>query len=419
MPSDAILQLQNRTMTRRLLAYFDARPGAPRRGADDDGNPPLAVWPRGDVCGATASWLGTTGPTGGSARSDGGLMLITGIEASVSEFIEWARGAAPVARALSRLYWYQGGIPKDGACEDVTPFAWPAAGSGGHPLPRAADAAALVASLAARVSTSPRPPLRVMAAPRSLQMALLDALEAINWPTSPTAADVCLAAVDAGDGRGVRATLLPRCAILADTTAERERGDAVSRAAAKLTEVVGVLGVSLASVRGAIDVGAAPGGWTAALADAGVTSVVAVDPAALDAGVLSRPAVTHVRALSDAAGTVDAVRAALRASAGVPTADLLLCDANASPGRTVRALRPLTSLLRPGGLAILTLKCAHGGSPYGDGKAFAARLVREKLEPACLDLVTTLWLVANTLAERTMVLVKRGEGETLLMASED
>ena len=152
----------------------------------------------------------------------------------------------------------------------------------------------------------------------------------------------------------------------------------MSRAAAKLTEVVGVLGVRLGGVRGAIDVGAAPGGWTAALADAGVASVVAVDPAALDAGVLAHPAVTHVRALSDAPGTVDAARAALLARAGAPTADLLLCDANASPGRTARALRPLAGLLRPGGLAILTLKCAHGGSPYGDGKAFAARIVREK-----------------------------------------
>ena len=195
-------------MTRRLLAYFDARPGAPRRGADDDGSPPLAVWPRGDVCGATASWLGTTGPAGGSARSDGGLLLLTGIEASVGEFIEWARGAAPVARALSRLYWYQGGIPKDGASDATIPFAWPAAGSGGHALPRAVDAAALVASLAARVGTAPRPPLRVMAAPRSLQLALLDALEAANWPTSPTAAHACLAAVDAR-GRSPRARRPP------------------------------------------------------------------------------------------------------------------------------------------------------------------------------------------------------------------
>lgn len=399
-------------MTRRLLAYFDARPGAPRGDDDGDAGPSLAVWPEGAACGTAASWLGTTGPIRGLARSIGGLLLITGIESNVAEFIAWMRKSAPVARALSRLYWFEGGIPAADS-DAASKFAWPAPGTGGCPLPRAESVDDLAATLLTLHGAAPRPPLRIMAAPRSLQTQIMDKLDSLGWPMHPTAADACLAAVDAGDGRGIRAALVPRTAVLADTTPEKERGDAPSRAAAKLTEAAEVLGVHLGDVTAAIDVGAAPGGWTAVLADAGVRCVVALDPADLGAAVLARPAVTHIRSLSEADGAVDAIRAALVRSTGVETADLLLCDANAAPGQTARALRPVIPLLRPGGLALVTLKCAHAGSPWGDGKALAARVVREKLGPG-LKLVTTLWLMANTLCERTLVLVRPGEGASLL-----
>lgn len=399
MPADAILQLQNHSFTRRLLAYFDARPG---QAGPLDG-PTLAVWPPGDRHGVAAASLGACGPTAkppgphdphtqtrGSHRSAGGLLLVTGIEATADEFKAWVRSTPPLARALSRLYWFEEG----------------------QELPRAASGAGLIDVLMARFPSPPDYAVRVMATPRPLQAQLMDALDGAGWTLAPTSAGAVLTAVDAGDGRGLRAALVPPDSVLNDTTPERARGGAPSRALAKLTEAVAVLGVRLDGVAAAIDVGAAPGGWTAALADAGVGAVVAVDPADMDAAVLARRGVVHVRALSD--GAADAVRAALPDGA---LADLLLCDANAAPKQAARALVPLVPLLRPGGVALFTVKCVNGG--YGDNKAFAARVAREILEPAGLAFRTSLWLVANTLAERTLVLVRRGEGAALLPGVEE
>ena len=59
------------------------------------------------------------------------------------------------------------------------------------------------------------------------------------------------------------------------------KGVAVSRAYYKMREVCARFGGVLPLGGDCIDVGAAPGGWTACLAAAGCRSVVAVDPAAL------------------------------------------------------------------------------------------------------------------------------------------
>ena len=69
------------------------------------------------------------------------------------------------------------------------------------------------------------------------------------------------------------------------STAHRNTGgEAVSRAYYKLREVrarCACVPADLSVVAAAIDVGAAPGGWTACLAKAGVGRVVAVDPGEL------------------------------------------------------------------------------------------------------------------------------------------
>ncbi len=62
----------------------------------------------------------------------------------------------------------------------------------------------------------------------------------------------------------------------------------VSRAEFKLLEALEVFGLSLPAHGRALDLGAAPGGWTRLLLDAGL-SVVAVDPAKLDPRLLSSP----------------------------------------------------------------------------------------------------------------------------------
>ncbi len=70
--------------------------------------------------------------------------------------------------------------------------------------------------------------------------------------------------------------------------------DQVSRAGFKLLEAIEVFQLTLAPGQRAVDLGAAPGGWTHVLAQAGLR-VDAVDPAALDPRVLALPGVRHHR----------------------------------------------------------------------------------------------------------------------------
>jgi 23S rRNA (cytidine2498-2'-O)-methyltransferase len=66
----------------------------------------------------------------------------------------------------------------------------------------------------------------------------------------------------------------------------------ISRAEFKLLEALEVFGVTLPSQGWALDLGAAPGGWTRLLLEAGL-SVVAVDPAKLDSRLASQPRLEH------------------------------------------------------------------------------------------------------------------------------
>ncbi len=68
----------------------------------------------------------------------------------------------------------------------------------------------------------------------------------------------------------------------------------ISRAEFKLLEALEVFGVTLPAQGRALDLGAAPGGWTRLLLDAGLR-VVAVDPATLDPRLAGRPHLEHYR----------------------------------------------------------------------------------------------------------------------------
>jgi 23S rRNA (cytidine2498-2'-O)-methyltransferase len=68
----------------------------------------------------------------------------------------------------------------------------------------------------------------------------------------------------------------------------------ISRAEFKLLEALEVFGVTLPVQGWALDLGAAPGGWTRLLLDAGLR-VVAVDPATLDPRLARRPHLEHYR----------------------------------------------------------------------------------------------------------------------------
>ena len=121
--------------------------------------------------------------------------------------------------------------------------------------------------------------------------------------------------------------------------------DQVSRAGFKLEELL--VGGSLALPAGgtALDLGAAPGGWTRILRRAGL-DVVAVDPGDLDPRLAGDPGVRHVRT------TAHEFLRSNRRSFDVAVNDLRM-DATLSAHLMVDA----AAHLRPGAPAVLTLKC--------------------------------------------------------------
>lgn len=121
----------------------------------------------------------------------------------------------------------------------------------------------------------------------------------------------------------------------------------VSRAEFKLREALAAWDVRLPPAGRALDLGAAPGGWTNVLAQAGL-HVVAVDAAGLAEPVAASPLVTHVRARVEAADP------------GPGTFDLLVDDMNLDPGESAALLCRSARWLAPGAPAVVTLKLSAG-----------------------------------------------------------
>ncbi len=78
-----------------------------------------------------------------------------------------------------------------------------------------------------------------------------------------------------------------------------QTSEQISRAEFKLLEALEVFGVTLPSQGLALDLGAAPGGWTRLLLEAGM-NVVAVDPAKLDARLAGQAHLEHYRGYAEA-----------------------------------------------------------------------------------------------------------------------
>lgn len=152
----------------------------------------------------------------------------------------------------------------------------------------------------------------------------------------------------------------------------------------------------------AVDVGAAPGGWSQQLAAAGARLVVSIDPAELDPAVAALPNLVHLQCKCDQAVSSGRLAAAL-AAGGCAAIDYLVCDVNAHPGDAYGMLEPVLPLLGPGGVLILTLK-TFGRGKHKDG--FGAELAA-KLAPAGFAPGSLLWLLNNTPCERTYVACKR------------
>ena len=117
----------------------------------------------------------------------------------------------------------------------------------------------------------------------------------------------------------------------------------VSRAQHKLEEAIDTFRIPVGRSTRVLDLGAAPGGWTALLLEAGAT-VVAVDPGALSPAVAAHPRVSHLRC------RIEEVSLTCRPF-GLIVNDMSL-DPTESAALMCRAARTLES----GGHAVMTIK---------------------------------------------------------------
>ncbi len=124
----------------------------------------------------------------------------------------------------------------------------------------------------------------------------------------------------------------------------KREDEQVSRAEFKLLEALEAFAVPLPDKGRALDLGAAPGGWTRVLRGHGL-AVTAVDPAALDPRVARDPGVTHYR------GTAQQYF-----GHGAGHFDMLVNDMKMDTEASAALTAEAAKCLAPGGRAILTLK---------------------------------------------------------------
>jgi len=125
----------------------------------------------------------------------------------------------------------------------------------------------------------------------------------------------------------------------------REDGQ-ISRAKFKLLEAERVFGLRLDRHERALDIGAAPGGWTSLLLERGL-DVTAVDPANLHPSLVGHPRVTWIK------------RNAGDVSFAPGTFDLLVCDMSWDPATMAKLVLRLAPSLKAGAEAIVTVKLLH------------------------------------------------------------
>jgi 23S rRNA (cytidine2498-2'-O)-methyltransferase len=123
-----------------------------------------------------------------------------------------------------------------------------------------------------------------------------------------------------------------------------KRQGQVSRAEFKLEELFGVLPLALPATGAALDLGAAPGGWTRILRLRGL-QVWAIDPGELDPRVAADPGVHHVRTTAGEFFRSTAL-----------DFDLAVNDMRMDAELSCRVMRDAAVRLRPGAVAVVTLK---------------------------------------------------------------
>lgn len=131
--------------------------------------------------------------------------------------------------------------------------------------------------------------------------------------------------------------------IVADHTRLRSTAPTVvSRAEHKLAEAMAAFNVTWPAKGTALDLGAAPGGWSHLLAERGLL-VYAVDPGELHPAVATHPRVVHLRHRAETLKLPGQV-------------DLIVNDTNLDPLDSATLMSDVAHLLRPDAYAVMTIK---------------------------------------------------------------
>lgn len=168
----------------------------------------------------------------------------------------------------------------------------------------------------------------------------------------------------------------------------------VARACSKLEEVLHVKGIKLMQEMLVLDVGAAPGAWTEFLSKS-VSHVVAVDPGQLDRNILGER-VTHI--CKKAQDALEDLMLWTRER----SFDLLVCDINKHPVEAAEVVLPLLQFLKSGSYVIMTLKF-HG---RGKDKIHKVTELKDIFKDLLMEM-ESIWLLANSIYERTFVGIKK------------
>lgn len=173
----------------------------------------------------------------------------------------------------------------------------------------------------------------------------------------------------------------------------------ISRAELKLSEAIEEFGLELAGNARALDLGAAPGGWTRVLARH-LREVVAVDPADLDERVAELNNVTHLRCRTEELAPEEIGRF-----------DVLTNDMNLAPARSAECMCELARLLKPGALAVMTIKFVTRRRDRHIGEA-------TNILSRCYEVVRVARMPHNA-KETTVVMRRRADARADALADAD
>jgi tRNA G18 (ribose-2'-O)-methylase SpoU/23S rRNA U2552 (ribose-2'-O)-methylase RlmE/FtsJ len=217
----------------------------------------------------------------------------------------------------------------------------------------------------------------------------------------------------------------------------RGNKDTVNRAYYKMAELGTHSPLVVASLAAnkdtsvALDIGAAPGGWTAYLAER-CSRVIAVDPAAMDAGVIAKLNVVHIRAMlldktldgaaiTGSSDTSPDTRLASLQAAYTKTYDdiadvagagltLVACDINKQPKEACEISLRALPLLAEGAVFAVTMKFT---SKDPSVELVQLEEAKQVMSEHC-DQIEVLWLFSNTYHERTLVARYSGPNQMAL-----